>query len=127
MSSASIVSAVFFFHCFFSSGSILGIRGSNSLLLLVSSRESTFPWITKNLLFVTQLLFWSVAENLLLTSRSDWSIFSVSLLGCSHLTGISCDLCLRALKWYSFIAFALAPLSGSTCELLSPILMTIVS
>ena len=121
------MSAGFFVHCFVSSRSILDIHCLNSLLLLLSSGESTIPWITKNLLLVPQLLFWSVAENLLLTSRSDWSTFSVSLLGCSPFTGISCDLCLRALKWYSSITFVLAPLSGSTCESLSPILMTMVS
>ena len=107
------------------SGSILSIPSSNSVLLLRSGGESILPWITKNLLCVPRFLFRNVVVNSPLTFRSDWSVFSVSLLGSSSL--ISCDLCLRALNWYSSITFALAPLSGSTKASMSPMRISTVS
>ena len=107
------------------SGSILSIPSSNMVLLLRSGEESIFPWMTKNLLSVPRFLFQSVAENSPLTSRSDWSVFSVPPLGFSSL--IFFELSLRALNWYSSVMFTLVPLSGSTWASMSPILMSIVS
>ena len=107
------------------SGSILSIPSSNMVLLLRSGEESIFPWMTKNLLSVPRFLFQSVAENSPLTSRSDWSVFSVPPLGFRSL--IFFELSLRALNWYSSVMFTLVPLSGSTWASMSPILMSIVS
>ena len=78
------------------SGSILSIPSSNMVLLLRSGEESIFPWMTKNLLSVPRFLFQSVAENSPLTSRSDWSVFSVPPLGFRSL--IFFELSLRALN-----------------------------
>ena len=62
-------------------GSILIIARTISVFLLRSGGESIFPSITKNLLFAPQFLFWIVVWNSPVTPRSDWRVFSVSLLG----------------------------------------------
>ena len=109
-------------------GLILIIASSISAFLLKSGGESIFPSITEHLLFAPWFLFRIVVWNSPLTTPVYYQI-SLESLQCFFawiyivVLWFPLICVFRAPNWYSSIMFTLALLSGSTCALVSPILI----